>query len=624
MASRGRPVLSASHGGHTRRAPSLTAMKRVVVTVIAAVALAVLSVLPATGIQSDSSTASGAEDTTITRYDADFQVAANGDMAVTETLTVDFPGVGKHGIFRFFDRHDPSAPRALRTPHDISVTMDGHPEPFEISHQSHDRYVVARIGDPNVTIGLSAHTYVIRYQIDGVLEPGSNGAETQFYWNLIPGGWAQFIRDVHLVVHLPVVPTYAKCALGAGAVGHCKVAGKDTDTLTIDGRGVPPYTPLTLKAGLPIATPPAGESLPWPAKWEPVLGDSWGGLLTVLILALAAGAAGMALAGRSFERKPAFPVQYAPPPDVGPAEAAYVVTEKVDQQAFVASMLWAAQQGAIELSRDGDSWTITDKAGPEGWAKLDRATAAVAPLLGGAGGQFTAKQRDVSSGLILQKRIAAFQKETRDWGLSNGFLAKTGLGGLGGILVIAAAIVAGYAAARDLVRHEHHRPHPRRVRADRLAAAGPDGRDAAYSEGARPVVAARRLRTDAVDAVEQAALRLLRAAGPLHRLHPVGGGLRLRGRVGEEVPHGDGHRAAGAGVLRRLLRRRPHRRLRQPDGARLLVHGRQLDLGVPGHAVPQQRRRGRFLRRRWWRRRWRGLLVTAMMCTRPGKDPRAC
>jgi hypothetical protein len=421
-------------------------MKRVVVTVIAAVALAVLIVLPATGIQSDSSTASGAEDTTITRYDADFQVAANGDMAVTETLTVDFPGVGKHGIFRFFDRHDPSAPRALRTPHDISVTMDGHPEPFEISHQSHDRYVVARIGDPNVTIGLSSHTYVIRYQIDGVLEPGSNGAETQFYWNLIPGGWAQFIRDVHLVVHLPVVPTYAKCALGAGAVGHCKVAGKDTDTLTIDGRGVPPYTPLTLKAGLPIATPPAGESLPWPAKWEPVLGDSWGGLLTVLILALAAGAAGMVLAGRSFERKPAFPVQYAPPPDVGPAEAAYVVTEKVDQQAFVASMLWAAQQGAIELSRDGDSWTITDKAGPEGWAKLDRATTAVAPLLGGAGGQFTAKQRDVSSGLILQKRIAAFQKETRDWGLSTGFLAKTGLGGLGGILVIAAAIVAGYAA----------------------------------------------------------------------------------------------------------------------------------------------------------------------------------
>jgi uncharacterized membrane protein YgcG len=421
-------------------------MKRALVTIVLAVALAVVIVLPALGIQTDDSAGNGAEDTTITRYDADFQVAANGDLAVTETLAVDFPGVGKHGIFRFFDRHDPTESRVLRTPHDISVTMDGHTEPFEISHRSHGRYVVARIGDPNVTIGLSEHTYVIRYRIDGVLERGTQGAQTQFYWNLIPGGWAQSIRNVHLVVHLPAVPTYARCAVGAGATRGCKVDDKETNTLTIDGRGLAPYTPVTLKAGLPIGTPPAGEALPWPATWEPVLGDSWGGLITVLVLALAAGGAGVVLAGRSFERKPAFPVQYAPPPDVGPAEAAYVVTEKVDQQAFVASMLWAAQQGAVELSRDGDSWTITDKAGPDGWAKLDRATTAVAPLLGGAGGQFTAQRKDVSSGLILQKRIAAFQKETRDWGLSNGFLAKTGLGGFGGIVVIGAAIVAGYVA----------------------------------------------------------------------------------------------------------------------------------------------------------------------------------
>ena len=43
-------------------------------------------------------------------YVADFDVAGDGDLAVTETLTVDFPGYGKHGIFRFFDKQDPSAP----------------------------------------------------------------------------------------------------------------------------------------------------------------------------------------------------------------------------------------------------------------------------------------------------------------------------------------------------------------------------------------------------------------------------------------------------------------------------------------------------------------------------------
>ena len=419
-------------------------MKRVLVTVVLAVALGVVIVLPALGIQTDSPDTS-AEDTTITNYDADFVVDDNGDMAVTETLTVDFPGVGKHGIFRFFDRHDQSAPRALRTPHDISVTMDGHPEPFQISHESHDRYVVARIGDPNVTIGLSKHTYVIRYRIDGVLEPGTDGTETQFYWNLIPGGWAQAIQDVHLVVHLPVVPVATPRCIVGDDVAPCRVTGVHTDTLTIKGRGIAPYTPLTLKAGLAMPTPPAGEELPWSTTWEPVLGDSVGGLVTVLVLALLAGGAGVFMAGRSFERKPPFPLQYAPPPDVGPAEAAYVVTERVDQQAFVASMLWAAQQGAVELSRDGDSWTITDKGGPGGWATLDRATVAVAPLLGGEGGTFRAS-KDVESGRILQKRIAAFQKETKDWAQSNGFLQRSGLSGVAVLMVLGAAVLAGFAA----------------------------------------------------------------------------------------------------------------------------------------------------------------------------------
>jgi uncharacterized membrane protein YgcG len=418
-------------------------VKRVVVTVLLAVALAFVIVLPVLGIQTDDSTGSSDEDTTITRYDADFRVADNGDLAVTETLTVDFPGVGKHGIFRFFDRRDRSAPHALRTPHDISVSMDGHPEPFQLSHQAHGRYVVARIGDPDVTIGLAQHTYVIRYRIDGVLEPGHGDAQSQFYWNLVPGGWAQSIRDVHLVVQLPAVPTYAKCVVGKDVA--CRVRGTHTARLTIDGRGIAPHTPLTLKTGLPIETPAAGQTLPWPSRWEPVLGDSVRGLVTVLLLALAAGGVGMVLSGRSFERKPAFPLQYAPPPEVGPAEAAYVVTERVDQHAFVASMLWAAQQGAVELSRDGDSWTITDKAGAEGWARLDRATVAVAPLLGGAGGSFRAS-KDVESGRILQKRIAAFQKETRDWARSSGFVSRTALSGVGVLLVLGSAVVAGFAA----------------------------------------------------------------------------------------------------------------------------------------------------------------------------------
>lgn len=64
------------------------------------------------------------EDTTITSYVADFDLDSDGDLKVVETLTVDFPVYGKHGIFRFWDRVDVNDDNARRDPDDISVTRD--------------------------------------------------------------------------------------------------------------------------------------------------------------------------------------------------------------------------------------------------------------------------------------------------------------------------------------------------------------------------------------------------------------------------------------------------------------------------------------------------------------------
>ncbi len=419
-------------------------MKRVVLTLVAFGALLFVVVLPALTFNAGGPEQS--DETSISRYVADFTVADNGDLAVTETLTVHFPNYGKHGIFRFFDRADPSAPHARRMPHDVTVSMDGRAEPFDLSTQSDGRYVVAKIGDPDVTLIPGDYTYVIGYRIDGVLEPGTDGAPTQFYWNLIPSGWAQQIDKAQLTVHLPAPAQSPRCALGVGATGGCTANGQGTRTLRIDTGKLAPRTPITLKTGLPIATPPAGATLPWSARLDGVLGDNVSVLVLVVLLAAAAGAVGAVAAWSARERKPAFPLQYEPPPGVGPAEGVYIVTEQVDNRAFVASLLWAAQQGAIDLKRDGDTWTITDKGGVDAWGKVDTITAAVAPLLGGPGGQFTAKRHDVGTGQVLQSRIASFEKETRDWGQEQGFLAQTGLGSAGGALVLGAAILAGVSA----------------------------------------------------------------------------------------------------------------------------------------------------------------------------------
>jgi hypothetical protein len=419
-------------------------MKRVVLTIVALGGLVVAVLLPALTFNEGGPAQS--DETTITRYLADFTVAADGDLTVTETLTVAFPGSDKHGIFRFFDRADPSAPHARRDVHDVTVSMDRHAEPFDLSTASNGRYDVVKIGDPDVTLDAGYHTYVIGYRVDGVLEPGSNGSPTQFYWNLIPSGWAQEIDAASLIVHLPAAVQSLQCAVGNGATSGCTVVSEGDDLLRIKIGALPPRTPVTLKAGLPIATPPAGATLPWTARFDGVLGRHVAGLVVALLLAEAAGVAGAVASWSARERKPGFPLQYEPPPGVGPAEGMYIVRERVDERAFVASLLWAAQQDAIILHRSGDDWTITDKAGAEGWGKLDPVTAAIAPLLGGPGGQFTAKRHDVRTGQVLATRVGEFEKETRDWGRKQGFLVTTGLGSIGSVLVIGGAALAWVAA----------------------------------------------------------------------------------------------------------------------------------------------------------------------------------
>lgn len=412
-------------------------MKRLAVTLAGLVVLVGAVLWPA--VQFDTGGPADSETTSISRYVADFTVDAQGDLTATETLTVHFPDYGKHGIFRFWDRADPSAPHARREPHDISVTMDGSPEPYDLTTQSGGRYVVARIGDPDVTLIAGDETYVISYRIDGVLEPGTGGAQTQFYWNLVPGGWAQEIDRAQLTVHLPAVPGPVQCAVGVGRTSGCEPLVGHGTTLTTSTGSLPPRTPVTLKVGLPIATP-ATTSVPWTTRFDPVLGDHVSVLLVILLLAALSGALGLLLAHSTYERKPAFPLQYAPPDGVGPAEGMYVVSERVDNQAFVASLLWAAQQGAVDLKRDGNTWTITDKSGADGWTKLDPSTASIAPLLGGPGGQFQAKKGDVSSGRTLQSRISAFESETQQWGRAQGYLTRAGIGAFGTLLVIGAGL----------------------------------------------------------------------------------------------------------------------------------------------------------------------------------------
>ncbi|MBW8752410.1 MAG: DUF2207 domain-containing protein, partial [Propionibacteriales bacterium] len=261
---------------------------------------------------------------------------------------------------------------------------------------------------------------------------------TQFYWDLIPAGWQMPINQSHLTVHLPAQAHDFKCAVGVGQTSGCTAEGEGTDTLTVLTGSLAPNTPVTIRVGLDIPTPSA-HTLPWSSRLDPVFGRHPVVLGGVLVLAFLAALGGFTLTRSTHEKQPAYPLMYAPPDGIGPAQAAYILTEKVDNKAFVATMMYAADKGAVQLSQDDKKWTITG-ADEAGWSKVDDVTQTAAQSLGviGAGESFTASPKSVTAGEKLKSALSSFKTDTKGWARTSGFMAPAGLGGMGGFVLLVA------------------------------------------------------------------------------------------------------------------------------------------------------------------------------------------
>lgn len=415
-------------------------MVRWLVRLVGLVVLAALVALPVWGPHTDSTEATG-EVTRITSYVADFRVASDGRLDVDEKVTVSFPdGFERHGIFRFWDVRDPSAPYSRRIPHGIVITQDGQRAQVEMATESDHRYRVARIGDPDNTVN-GSHVYEIRYRIDGALEEGTDGQRTQFYWNLVPGGWQQPIDRAVLHVHLPAEAVATRCAVGSDATSGCTATGDGTRELTVRAAQLPPLTPVTIKTGLDLATPAAGDTRPWPSRLDPVLGQSLPWFVVIALLALLAAGLGFRVTRTVHEPKPGFPLMYAPPDGLGPAQGAYLLSEKTGREAFVATLMQAGEKGAATISRTGKDWTIEHVTGAP-WGDLDDVTRELGTRLNIRGGSFTAKPGDPDAGERLKSAQTQMVVDTRAWAQRAGYMTTSGLGGASRLAVVVAAGLA--------------------------------------------------------------------------------------------------------------------------------------------------------------------------------------
>lgn len=222
---------------------------------------------------------------TISSLKADVTVDRDGTMQATETITAEFPS-GRHGIFRYWDVSNQNDSHIRQVPKVAEISLDGEPVPYEFLWQKGRRFLVAKIGDPDSYVFSGTHVYRIRYSIPGVLDPGTTGKNRQFasvvgdptatsvfFWNVVAPGWSNVIEQAQISVRLPAPVPGAQCSVGMGVGRPCEGLSVEGDTVQIRAANLAPGTPVTVRAGVEVPTPPRA-TLPWSQRWDPILGRS--------------------------------------------------------------------------------------------------------------------------------------------------------------------------------------------------------------------------------------------------------------------------------------------------------------------------------------------------------------
>ena len=413
-------------------------MRRVIVW---AAKLAVIGVLAMIGTGTFDDDAGQSDDSAkIQTYKAVFDVAKDGRTQVTETLQVEFPE-SKHGIFRFFDTWDAPNPKARLIPTNISVTRDGMVEPWELLTQDRGRFKVVKIGSPIVTM-TGVHTYKISYQVEGALIAGGKRAPSLFYWDLIPGGWAMPIAEADLRVNLPAELSGERCIAGTGKYYACSIEADSATSLRVQASDLAPFVPVTVQAGVDIATPSVATK-PWPSHLDPLFGKSVPVAFVVGLLALASGLAGLWLVRARSEKEPPFPLSYAPPEGISPGQAAYLLEEVLPTRAFIGSLLYAAERGAITMTQDGEKLVISTVGDGSAWDQLDVPTQGIAAMLSlkKEGATFTLDPKSAVASGKMQDAIRAFRGRVENWGKEAQLIGPSRLGVHGPWLLLATFVL---------------------------------------------------------------------------------------------------------------------------------------------------------------------------------------
>ena len=296
-------------------------------------------------------------------FDADVQLAKDGELTVTETLRVRAENSAmRHGIYRDFPLTFRDAGGRVRevTFRLIRVWRDGHSEPYH-TERTHG-FMRIYAGDKNVVIQPGEHTYTFTYST-GRQVRWFDG-EPELNWNVTGNFWRFPIEAATYRLHLldgaaPLRWTAYTGRVGARGTDWRGDIGAGGTLAVATTRRLDPGEGLTVVAALPenIVEPPSANTLLWYQLFDNrqwIIGGI--GFLAVLIFYFAAWEA----FGRDPKAGTVIPL-FHPPAGISPALANYIHNWGLTREkwrAFTAASLSLAVRGVVLLDRSGGGLTL--------------------------------------------------------------------------------------------------------------------------------------------------------------------------------------------------------------------------------------------------------------------------
>ncbi|MBY0509797.1 MAG: DUF2207 domain-containing protein [Rhodospirillaceae bacterium] len=296
----------------------------------------------------------------ILRFESAVTIAQNGDLMVTETITVNAEqNQITHGIYRDFPTvRGKTALGKFRTGFDVlEVLHDGKSEPW-VTQKIPDGQRVY-MGQRHSALRVGQHTFTLRYKTDRQI--GFFDDHDELYWNVTGNFWAFPIMEATAAITLPPGASATETASYNGSVGGRGTSGPGEKTREgaafSAGRVLAPGEGLTIVVAWNkgFVQPPGVR-----ARMTGALRDN--GALITLVTGLVLVSAFYLLTWWHYGRDPDAGTIIAEydPPGISPAACRYVLHMDWDERAFTSAVMNMAAHGYLKMDRLGDGvFTLT-------------------------------------------------------------------------------------------------------------------------------------------------------------------------------------------------------------------------------------------------------------------------